>query len=132
MDLRHKNGAVAELYVATKLADKGYGIYYPLLTQSRCDLVVEIDKVLLKVQVKKASWSTTGPYKYLQCRVIGKNLQTNTPYKEGDVDYFAFTDINRIWFAPFSEIKGMTSVCLDSTNVNYKPITKYNPKGWLI
>jgi hypothetical protein len=133
MDLRHRNGAVAELFVAAAYAKQGYNILWPMLTQSRYDFVAE-DKEgrFIKVQVKKASWSKTGPYKYLQVRITGKNKQTNTPYKKGDVDEFAFTDLNRIWAARFNEVGNLTSVCLDSTNPKYRPKTKYDAKTWLL
>jgi len=132
MDIRHKNGAVAELFVATQLAVRDFSIYWPLITQSRCDLVVEKDGSFAKVQIKKATWSKTGNYQYLQARVIGKNKLTNTPYQSKDVDVFIFTDLERIWIVPFEEIEGFTSVCLDSSNPTYKPRTKYDPRKWLL
>lgn len=131
MDIRHRNGAAAELYVAAELTNQGYNVLWPLTTQSRYDLVTEDDEgTFRRIQVKKASWSKTGKYQYLQARITGKNKQTNTPYKETDVDEFAFTDMKRIWFAHRSEILPLTSVCLDSTNPKYKPQTKYDASRW--
>lgn len=132
MDLRHRNGAAAELFVAAKLTEQGYNVLCLLTTQSRYDLVAE-DKEgrFLKIQIKKASWSKTGNFQYLQARISGKNKLTNTPYKAKDVDEFAFTDMKRIWFAHFQEVGHLTSVCLDSTNPDYKPQTKYDATKWL-
>jgi hypothetical protein len=132
MDLRHRSGAAAEMFVAAKLTEQGYNVLWPLMTQSRYDLVAEdCEGRFLKIQVKKASWSKTGNYKYLQARITGKNKQTNTPYKASDIDEFAFTDMRRIWFAHFKEVGRLTSVCLDSTNPNYKPQTEYDASKWL-
>lgn len=117
--------------MAAAYAKQGYNILWPMITQSRYDFVAE-DKEgrFIKVQVKKATWSTTGKYKYLQARIIGKNKQTNTPYKLGDVDEFAFTDLKDIWAAHYNEVGEFTSVCLGSTNPTYKPQTKYNSENW--
>lgn len=131
MDIRHRNGAIAELFVAAAYAKQGYNILWPMITQSRYDFVAEDSEGrFLKVQVKKASWSKTGPYKYLQARITGKNKQTNTPYKKGDVDEFAFTDLETIWCAHFDEVGYLTSVCLASTNPKYKPQTSYDADKW--
>lgn len=134
MDTRHRNGAAAELFVASVLAEQGYNILYPLITQSRYDIVTEdpFTGEFRRVQIKKASWSKSGKYEYLQVRIAGKNKLTNTPYKESDIDDFMFTDMKRIWSAPSSVICGLTSVCLDSSNELYKPQTKYDSKQWRI
>lgn len=129
---RFKSGAAAELYVAARLTDMGYTVLWPFITQSRYDLVAEKNGVFQKIQVKKATSSTTGNFQYLQARLSGKNKITNTPYKAEDVDVFAFTDMDRIWIAPYEEIGHQTSVCLDSTNPKYKPQTKYDAKKWLL
>lgn len=132
MDIRHRNGAVAELFTAAKIAENGWNILYPLVTQSRYDIVIEKEGVFCKIQIKKATWSKSNTYKYLQARISGKNKQTNTPYKKSDVDYFAFTDMQRVWLFPFDVIGHQTSVCLDSTNPKYKPKTEYTANEWLI
>lgn len=132
MDLRHKNGAAAELYVAAKLTEQGYNVLWTLTTQSRYDIVTEdAEGVFRRIQIKKASWSKSGTFKYLQARLSGKNKKTNTPYTRKDVDIFAFTDMQRIWFAPFDTVGHLTSVCLDCSNPKYRPQTKYDPKKWL-
>lgn len=129
---RFKSGAAAELYVAARLTALGYTVLWPFVTQSRYDLVAERDGVFQKIQVKKATSSRTGNFDYLQARLSGKNKQTNTPYKREDVDVFAFTDMDRIWIASYDEIGHQTSVCLDSTNPEYKPQTSYDAKKWLL
>lgn len=132
IDIRHRSGAAAELFVAAKLTQQGYNVLWPLTTQSRYDLVAEDNEGrFIKIQIKKASWSTTGKYQYLQARITGKNKQTNTPYKSSDIDEFAFTDMKTIWFATFKEVGHLTSVCLASTNPTYKRHTKYNPDSWI-
>lgn len=132
MNIAFQNGVAAELWTAAKLAQLGYAVLWPFVTQSRYDLVIEKGGKFQKVQVKKATSSKTGKYEYLQARLSGKNKATNTPYTNKDVDLFAFTDFKTLWLAPFEEIGHQTSVCLNSTNPNYKPQTKYNATEWRI
>ena len=102
------SGISAELYVAHKMVEKGFSVYWPLMTQSRCDIVIELDGEFKKVQVKKAT------------------------YKPEDVDLFTFTDNKDVWIASYNEVGKLTSVCLMSTNPFYKPQTKYNANEWKI
>ena len=129
---KHKTGVSTELYVAHLLAEKGYGVYFPFLTQSRHDLVVSFDNLFFKVQVKTATWSKTGPYQYLQCRLVSRNKYRRA-YTEDDVDIFVFVDdTKRVWMCSFDDLKGLTSVCLDSTNPKYRPKKKYDSNKWRI
>lgn len=132
MDQRHMNGAAAEMFVASKLIEIGYGVFLPVATQSRCDLVIETQDGFKKVQVKKATSTLTGKYFYLQARISGKNKETSTPYTNKDVDIFAFTDMHNLWLAPFEQVGHLTSVCLSSSNPDYKPQTDYNAESWRI
>jgi len=130
---RHMSGITSELFVAQKLSVVGYEIFWPLMTQSKIDFLAVKEAEILKVQVKKASWSTTGPYQYLQCRLHGRSRRDIKKwYTKEDVDFYAITDNERVWWIPFSEMGHQTSVCLDCTNPNYKQQTKYDAKLWLI
>ena len=130
--IQHDSGHVTELFAAYSLAERGYNVLWPLKTQIKYDLAIEKDGVIYKVQVKKATWSKAGAYQYLQARTSKGLKGRGFHYDETDVDYFLFTDRVSLWLAPYSDIKGMTSVCLGSSNPNYKPYTNYNPKEWLI
>lgn len=103
------------------------------MTQSKIDFLAMKDGTIYKVQVKKASWSLAGPHKYLQSRIHGKGKRDPKKfYTKDDVDYFAITDNERIWWIPYEEIGHQTSVCLDCTNPKYKPQTKYKASDWLL
>ncbi|UJQ71114.1 hypothetical protein T71t2_18 [Escherichia phage T7] len=52
MNERHLTGAASEMLVAYKFTKAGYTVYYPMLTQSKEDLVVCKDGKFSKVQVK--------------------------------------------------------------------------------
>lgn len=127
IDYRHISGVTAELYVAHKLSELGYIVSRPFMTQCEYDLVIDLKRALQTVQIKKASWSYNGPYAYLQCRLSRDKIRLVS-----DVDLFAFTDNKMVWLVPTEELVGMTSVCLGSTNPDYKPYTKYRAEDWLI
>lgn len=118
--------------MASQLGLQGYNVLWPLLTQSRYDLVVEKGGKFQRVQVKKATSSKTGPYEYLQARLSNRNKYSKPKYAKGEFELFAFTDMERVWLAPFDELEGCTSVCLGSTNPNYKPSTKYEAAEWIL
>lgn len=125
IDFRHASGQAAELFVAYRIAKAGYTVSRPFLTQCRYDLIFEGGGLLFTVQVKKASWSKSGKFSYLQCR-----LSRDKTRLDPDVDYFAFTDNEKVWIVEASELKGMTSVCLASNNSNYKPYRTYDLDEW--
>ncbi len=132
MNIQHTTGSAAELYVASKLVGRGYTVLWPLMTQSRYDLVIDDDGAFSRIQVKKATESKTGAHKYLQARLSSRNKNSKPRYISGEFDFFAFTDMERIWIAPFDELEGYTSVCLGSSNPNYHPQTKYDADAWLL
>ena len=132
MDIRHESGHISELFAAYQLANMGYSILWPLKTQTKYDLAIEIDGTIKKVQVKKASWSVSGTHKYLQCRFHHGLKKDGFRYSNKDVDLFLITDNITVWLIPFEDVEGMTSVCLGSSNPNYRAYTKYDPNKWVI
>jgi hypothetical protein len=48
------NGAIAELRVTADLIAKGYMTYSPTMENTECDLVVEVEGHLFKLQIKSA------------------------------------------------------------------------------
>ena len=125
------SGSSAELYAASFFSEKGFNIFWPLLTQSRCDFVIEKDNIYQKIQVKKATWSRIGNFEYLQCRLKNRN-KYGSWYKEGDYDLLVFvSDEKELWIAPFEEVNHLVSVCLKGTKEGYKTRSKlYNPDTW--
>lgn len=132
MNDKHMSGLAAEFQAAAYYVKQGYEIYWPMHSQSRADFLIHKDGEYKKIQVKKATWSQTGPYKYLQSRVSTRNKGSKPLYEEGDFDFIVFVeDEGRMWIMPFEVIKGMTSVCLASTNTEPRVNTKtYDPSKY--
>lgn len=136
MDIAHQNGSVAELTAATFMVKRGYDVYFPITINPKADFIATKDDETLKVQVKKASWSRTGNFKYLQVRVIGKlKGDYQRVYKLNDFDVLMVvdSDTDRIWYIPVEEVVGRTSLYLDTTNPNPRVSNRnYNPATWLV
>ena len=132
MNSRFVSGLSAELYTASYFARQGYEIFWPLVTQSKSDYLIFKDGQALKIQSKKATWSKTGNYSYLQTRLTNSNFKDRPRYLKGDFDLLAITDYKNIWVIPFNEIEGLTSLCLGSTKQDYKPQTQDDAKKWIV
>jgi hypothetical protein len=126
MNNKHLSGVQAELFVALELSKLEYTILWPYGTQCRYDLAIEKGGIFSRVQVKKATSTKTGKYEYLQARISSRNKNSKPLYTKGEFEYFAFTNMKDIWLVPFDNLDGNTSVCLGSTNPNYKRQTKYD------
>lgn len=132
MDVNHVNGIRSELKVQQYYNELGYDIFLPLCGASRADLIYDDGENIVKVQVKTATWSKAGDVNYLQCRLKNRNLYSNM-YRDGDFDKIVFVDGDRLWIAPWEEVKGKTSICLDSNREGYSPNSKdYAPSKWLV
>lgn len=108
MNERHRVGVTAELYTAYRLSEAGYGIYFPFLTQSKCDLVVQHkDGPLLKVQVKKATRSSSNGHPFIQVRLAASD---SSMYRDGDFDLLAMVYEDRLWLFPWQFVKDKTSM----------------------
>lgn len=111
----------------------GWSIFVPGYSQSRYDLLGEFENTYYKIQVKKASWSKSGPHKYLQTRLIGRN-KVGRRYTKEEIDLFAVCEDvgKRIWIIPIEDVINLTSLCLDGSNTEYKSHKSYNPNTWLL
>lgn len=121
MNLSHRAGSAAELYVAYRLTSLGCPVYFPAMTQSKCDLVVEIEGTLKKVQVKKATKSYANGHPFIQIRLDGKD---RSKYVDGDFDVLAMVYEERIWLFPWEFVKGKSSMSFSIFPPQGSPATK--------
>lgn len=115
LEQRHYTGAVAEHTAAAYFLALGHQVYWPAVQQSCVDFVVFRDGSYQAVQVKTASWSKSGPHKYLQCRTA-----TTNKYTAGAYDLLVVVLAPDIWIIPRSEIIS-TNLCLDGSRDGYTP-----------
>lgn len=117
MNDRHITGAASEMLVAYKFTKAGYTVYYPMLTQSKDDLVVCKDGKFSKVQVKTATTFKTDNGMVNQIRLGGCG---RTQYKDGDFDILAVVLDEEVLLFTWEEVKGKTSMCVGKRNKGVK------------
>jgi len=97
----HNRGASSELFAASQFAARGHHVYFPAMTQSKSDFVVEMGGVFKKVQVKTGCrFSPKYPH-LLQIRLGGCG---RTRYETGDFDLLAIVNGTRLWVIPTTAI----------------------------
>lgn len=105
---RHYTGATSELFAAYKLSEQGYKIYFPFMTQSKADMVIEDHKgTFYKIQVKTATLSSANGNEFIQIRLGGCD---RTEYQEGDFDLLAMVYNDRMWLFPWSFVANKKSM----------------------
>lgn len=109
---KHFTGAASELYVSYRLTAKGHQVFLPAFTQSKADLVVDIDGTLTRVQVKTGT--KLKNCNSIQVRLGGCGKPTYSP---GDIDLLAVVYQDFLWLIPFTEeVRVKTSMCINLTS----------------
>lgn len=109
----HAKGARNEMFVAYHFVGLGHQVYWPQIKQDAADMVVDIDSVLHRVQVKTAWWNKVGTHSYLQCRMrsTGKGVFHPT---DGLYDIMAVVFEDELWLIPAKLITS-SNICLKGT-----------------
>lgn len=131
----HLTGPASEYTAAAHFLAQGHQVWWPASKQSRADFVVEMGGNFNKVQVKTASWSKSGKYKYLQCRLQRdtRNPYGGSFYRPEDFDLLVIVRDSRIWLVPHDKIAGKTSLCLQTDNPKPQRSSRsYNPDDWVV
>lgn len=110
----HFTGAVSEHEAAAYYLKNGMQVYWPAVQQGHTDFVIELPASFKKVQVKTATWSGSGPHKYLQCRTrlagASKGVHPKTLY---DI-LFVVAPCGRKWEIP-AELIDSSNIALETT-----------------
>lgn len=100
----------------------GYTVSLPLTDSQDYDLVVDIDDVLGRVQVKTTTFKT-GEYYRVNLRVFGGNRsgQTVKHFDNTKVEYlFVYTEAGEQYFIPSSAITTTNQLTLNQSYDQYK------------
>jgi hypothetical protein len=102
-------GDRSTLAIIGALQRLGYGIYMPFGENTRCDLVVESDRRLVRVQCKTGRLRN-GAVEFNLCSTYGhhRNPQTYARPYHGEVDYFAVycLETTGVYLVPIGELPG--------------------------
>ncbi len=132
----HDVGAMCELMVRGYLTIAGYETFSADKLHSRADLIYVKEGKPVRVQVKAASYSTTGLYQYEQCRLNKKgykdNPQIQVGYSELDIDEVWVVGTH-LWCFPIELISNRPSLFLTSTNPKPQCIRRdYDPNEFIV
>lgn len=104
-------GISAAIFYFTKL---GYTVSIPLTDSQSYDIIVDIDSVLYKVQVKYTSIkATSGSYVLSLRSISGTTKKSYATIKDLDIDYvFVYTAAGDQVLIPITEITNTSSLTL--------------------
>ena len=110
--LQHFTGAASELYVSYRLTAMGHQVFLPAFTQSKADLIADINGILKRIQVKTGTKLKACNSIQVRLGGCGKPL-----YEPGDIDILAVVYLETLWLIPFSEdVRSKTSMCINLTS----------------
>jgi hypothetical protein len=112
----HYVGQANELLAASWYLQNNYQVYWPSVGQSSIDFVT-YKTAFTRVQVKTATWTQAGKYKYLQCRTRLTNRHQDRHPGEIYDELFVISG-NRAWIIP-SHLIQSSNISLGGTNPNY-------------
>ena len=95
-------GFLSENATAHELMARDFEVYKPIVDVYGCDFVICKNGLISKVQVRAASESRDGTYRF-SCT---HGSYGNIPYEEGMLDFFIFhlVDINIFYIIPFGAV----------------------------
>ena len=114
------DGSAAEAMAALALTQEGFDVALPVFKQPSFDLISKWGSALHAIKVKTGSVQPNGKsIRWKTAKRQGVGL-----YEEKDCTYFALHLVatNEIWQVPFSEVRGMHSLC---TNIERDTLAGY-------
>jgi hypothetical protein len=100
-------GDGSTLAIMTALRNTGVGLYVPFGENTRCDLVIDDDGELIRIQCKTGRLRE-GAIRFAVCSCYGhhRNPQTARRNYEGEVDYFAVycPETTGVYMVPINDV----------------------------
>lgn len=132
----HFIGVASELKAGAFFAERGYEVYFPMSSQSRCDFIASCEGQTIKVQVKTITYDKVGTYTYAKAR-IGTDADRCSRYSHEDADVFFFVGVGEMYLIPTKEVVNRTCITFGNDNPNYKPRPRkgtdpFNPKQYQV
>lgn len=120
MNEMQRKGIITETECQLFFLKKGYMVYLPVSPDSRCDMIVDINKKLIKIQVKtsRLTEKETGIEFNAYSISGGKKIE----YLKEDIDFFATSYNGEVYLIPI-EICGKNQKILSFKNSSYSNVT---------
>lgn len=98
------NASIAELLVAIEATKRKFNVYFPFSGSNKCDLIIEKNGILKRIQVKKI-WKNKRGNRICQATSQSYNRrsrQSYIPYSNKEIDILMAVDIDNsdIWIIP--------------------------------
>lgn len=113
-------GNIGEAMTIAKFVEKGIPVYIPFGDNEKVDLIVSINNILLKVQVKTSSRLKHGCLIF-NSRSTTSDSNTNVLYTEEDIDLYACYSLvtKELYILKRSEFsQGLVSLRVEETKNN--------------
>lgn len=117
-----KQGDVGESRAIYEYTRMGYTVSRTLFDSAKYDLIIDVNSILYKVQVKTTTHKTVSGIYVAALKTCGGNRSFNTSRARDDSDYdilFVLADNGNCWSIPSNELP-RTSVHLTSRFDKYK------------
>jgi hypothetical protein len=105
-----QKGAIAEAKIAAAAIERGIGVYRPLFEGGRCDLILEIEGKLLRVQCKWAPrQGEVVVIRCYSCRRAREGMRKRS-YTPEEIDAFGAycADLDRCYLVPIDRVRSST------------------------
>lgn len=122
MNETNQKGITTELKCQLYFVEKGYNVYIPISPDTRIDLIAEVEKRLIRIQIKSSR--LTQNQNGIQFNTSSTWLNSQAAVKKGytkeDIDFFATVYENEVYLIPI-EICGKNDKILSFKSTPYSP-----------
>ena len=109
MNITQQKGLATELKCQLFFIEKGYNIYIPVSEDSRYDMIVDINNILYRIQIKtgRETKNKTGIV-FNTCSMRMNHTEGNIKvrYSEDEIDFFMTYYNNQAYLIPISQCQG--------------------------
>lgn len=107
-----RKGTITETKAILRFLELGYNVFTPYGDGSKCDLIIEVNGVLYKIQCKTSRLEYTSEvfnaYSTARTR-SSEGTKKRVLYSKQDIDYFcSFDSQNNMYLIPIEEINTLT------------------------
>lgn len=136
MNDTQRKGKTTELQCQLWFIQHGYNVYIPISEDSRADLIVNINNVLYRIQVKtcRLNQSNTGiTFSCSSMRMNHSQGNIKIPYDEKDVDFFMTYYENKCYLIPLEICgKGEKVLCFNKSRSTISLMEDYEAEKVLL
>lgn len=109
MNITQQKGIASELKCQLFFVERGYNVYVPISEDSRCDMILNVNDILYRIQIKtgRETKTKTG-IEFNTCSMRMNHTEGNirVKYSENEVDFFMVSFKDNLYLVPIQECLG--------------------------